>query len=129
MFFSKKLNPQSSGTQKKICSKNSVKSRFFRASIRNFMVFDSWCKINPSSDHDYEASSPSLALIGLNQLDLPIDGAATATAAAKAVAMAAAVSVDHNPDLDEGPEGVIYMNDARTKAASYDCSKGQQDLT
>ena len=37
--------------------------------------------------------------------------------------------LDHNPDLDEGPEGVIYMNDARTKAASYDCSKGQQDLT
>ena len=28
----------------------------------------SWC----CSDHDYEDSSPSLALLGLNQLDLPL---------------------------------------------------------
>ena len=56
----------------------------------------------------------------------PTDGAATATAAAKAVAVAAAVSVDHNSSdlMDDNTSGVIYMNDARTKAASHDC-KGQ----
>lgn len=55
-----------------------------------------------------------MALIGLNQLDLPIDGAATATAAAKAVAVAAAVtsSVEQEPS----DEGIIFMNDARTSA-------------
>ena len=56
-------------------------------------------------------------------LFLPTDGAATATAAAKAVAVAAAVSLDHKSSdlLDDNTSGVIYMNDARTKAASHDC--------
>ena len=55
-----------------------------------------------------------MALIGLNQLDLPIDGAATATAAAKAVAVAAAVT--SSVEQESSDEGIIFMNDARTSA-------------
>ena len=47
----------------------------------------SWC----CTDYD----EPAMALMGLNQLDMPIDGAAMATAAAKAIAVAAAVSCEN----------------------------------
>lgn len=47
----------------------------------------SWC----CADYD----EPAMALMGLNQLDMPIDGAAMATAAAKAIAVAAAVSCEN----------------------------------
>lgn len=53
----------------------------------------SWCCAD-TDDSD-------LALIGLNQLDLPIEGAAMATAAAKAVAVVAAVSCDNFDDHDD----------------------------
>lgn len=47
----------------------------------------SWC----CTDYD----EPAMALMGLNQVDMPIDGAAMATAAAKAIAVAAAVSCEN----------------------------------
>ena len=63
----------------------------------------SWC----CTDYD----EPAMALMGLNQLDMPIDGAAMATAAAKAIAVAAAVSCENFTGSDRiFPRPYDYAN-------------------